>query len=205
MPGGHHPDMKEWTPEETIDLLNLVDKHQHSWATIVKHLPHRTVSSCRNRYQRISKHHRTAAKQLCRKCGKLRRSHVCIPEQERDQDSPSLLCTESELTDESNDFLDPLNRENHVLSYESIDFLEPLNGENSDLPKEAIPSTATPYSTSFYFMNNSVFDEPVDNGPTTLPHLSDNYTTLGDIVKTLDEPSTHIPLLYVLSMQMDPQ
>ena len=55
MPGGVHEYMKAWDPEEDQIILEMLDTLGPKWSKIVQRLPGRTVSSVRNRWQRIDK------------------------------------------------------------------------------------------------------------------------------------------------------
>ena len=55
MPGGAHDNMKAWDPEEDDIIMSMHAKEGPKWKKIVEHLPGRTVSSVRNRWQRIEK------------------------------------------------------------------------------------------------------------------------------------------------------
>ena len=55
MPGGVHEFMKAWEPEEDQIIMEMLDRLGPKWSKIVQRLPGRTVSSVRNRWQRIDK------------------------------------------------------------------------------------------------------------------------------------------------------
>lgn len=74
--------MKVWDPEEDKVILEMVERIGNKWAEIVKHLPGRTVSSVRNRYQRIQKgiqmrERGAVMKNKCHSCGQPKRGHIC--------------------------------------------------------------------------------------------------------------------------------
>jgi len=83
MPGGAHENMKAWEPEEDQIILE-----QHSimgplWSKIIHKLPGRTVSSVRNRWQRIEKGRKAreaglGSRNKCLTCGEIKRGHVCV-------------------------------------------------------------------------------------------------------------------------------
>ena len=83
MPGGAHDNMRAWTPEEDEIIMSMVAKIGCKWTEIVKHLDDRTLSSVRNRYQRIEKGIKLAndpnaeLKNRCHACGELKRGHSC--------------------------------------------------------------------------------------------------------------------------------
>jgi len=83
MPGGLHEHMKAWEPEEDSTILRLLEELGPKWSRIVKELPGRTVSSVRNRWQRIEKGRKLRAdgkesKNRCQQCGQSKRGHVCL-------------------------------------------------------------------------------------------------------------------------------
>ena len=82
MPGGAHEVMRTWDPEEDEVIMSMVDELGPKWAIIVRHLPGRTVSSVRNRYQRIQKGIKLREsgvhiKNKCHACGEPKRGHIC--------------------------------------------------------------------------------------------------------------------------------
>ena len=54
MPGGEHENMQAWSPEEDTIILEMHSQLGPLWSQIVRQLPGRTVSSVRNRWQRIA-------------------------------------------------------------------------------------------------------------------------------------------------------
>jgi len=81
--GGAHENMRAWLPEEDHIILDMVASEGPKWTKIVGRLPGRSVSSVRNRWQRIEKGRkmREAGKEFknrCHSCGQLKRGHVCI-------------------------------------------------------------------------------------------------------------------------------
>ena len=54
MPGGEHENMQAWSPEEDTIILEMHSQLGPMWSQIVRQLPGRTVSSVRNRWQRIA-------------------------------------------------------------------------------------------------------------------------------------------------------
>lgn len=83
MPGGVHEYMKAWDPEEDQIILEMLDTLGPKWSKIVQRLPGRTVSSVRNRWQRIDKGRKLResgqeSKNRCQQCGKPKRGHVCM-------------------------------------------------------------------------------------------------------------------------------
>jgi len=82
MPGGAHENMKAWAPEEDHIILEMHASEGPKWSKIVQRLPGRTVSSVRNRWQRIEKGRKLReagkeSKNRCHSCGQLKRGHVC--------------------------------------------------------------------------------------------------------------------------------
>mmetsp|Transcript_2547 Transcript_2547/g.4957 ORF Transcript_2547/g.4957 Transcript_2547/m.4957 type:complete len:309 (+) Transcript_2547:157-1083(+) len=83
MPGGVHEFMKAWEPEEDQIIMEMLNRLGPKWSKIVQRLPGRTVSSVRNRWQRIDKGRRLReagheSKNRCQQCGKPKRGHVCM-------------------------------------------------------------------------------------------------------------------------------
>jgi len=83
MPGGVHEFMKAWDPEEDQIIIEMLERLGPKWSKIVQRLPGRTVSSVRNRWQRIDKGRRLReagheSKNRCQQCGKPKRGHVCM-------------------------------------------------------------------------------------------------------------------------------
>jgi hypothetical protein len=69
--------MEIWTGEENTFLLDLIDRHGTSWTTIRKAFPTRSISSIRNRYQRIVNGIKKKGRNRCLKCGMVKRGHIC--------------------------------------------------------------------------------------------------------------------------------
>ena len=83
MPGGKHENMLAWSPEEDTIILDMHSELGPSWSKIVQRLPGRTVSSVRNRWQRIEKGRKqreagVPSKNRCHACGLPKRGHVCL-------------------------------------------------------------------------------------------------------------------------------
>mmetsp|Transcript_339 Transcript_339/g.1091 ORF Transcript_339/g.1091 Transcript_339/m.1091 type:complete len:419 (-) Transcript_339:312-1568(-) len=82
MPGGKHANMMAWAPEEDQVILDMVQQEGPKWSRIVQQLPGRTVSSVRNRWQRIEKGRKLReagieSKNRCHACGEPKRGHIC--------------------------------------------------------------------------------------------------------------------------------
>ena len=82
MPGGAHENMKAWSPEEDTLIIAMHESEGPKWSKIVQRLPGRTVSSVRNRWQRIEKGRKlreagVESKNRCHACGQPKRGHVC--------------------------------------------------------------------------------------------------------------------------------
>jgi hypothetical protein len=78
MPGGAHEWMKTWEPEEDDIILNMYENLGAKWKQIVQQLPGRTISSVRNRFQRIEKGRtRPPGRNRCQACGHPKRGHIC--------------------------------------------------------------------------------------------------------------------------------
>ena len=72
-----HEVMETWTAEEDRLLLHLIDVHGTSWKTIGQSFNARSVSSIRNRYQRIINGSKHKGKNKCQRCGMIKRGHIC--------------------------------------------------------------------------------------------------------------------------------
>ena len=75
--------MLAWSPEEDTIILDMHTELGPSWSKIVLRLPGRTVSSVRNRWQRIEKGRKqreagVPSKNRCHACGLPKRGHVCL-------------------------------------------------------------------------------------------------------------------------------
>ena len=82
MPGGAHENMKAWDPEEDDIIMSMHAAEGPKWKSIVKRLPGRTVSSVRNRFQRLEEGRKLREAGIessyrCRACGEPKRGHVC--------------------------------------------------------------------------------------------------------------------------------
>ena len=74
--------MKAWSPEEDTLIIAMHESEGPKWSKIVQRLPGRTVSSVRNRWQRIEKGRKlreagVESKNRCHACGQPKRGHVC--------------------------------------------------------------------------------------------------------------------------------
>lgn len=75
--------MRVWAPEEDRLIIEMLAQHGSRWAKIVKELPGRTISSVRNRWQRIDRGRRITqsgkvSKNRCQWCGQPKRGHLCF-------------------------------------------------------------------------------------------------------------------------------
>jgi len=82
MPGGLQIDAKPWAPEEDHIILALHAADGPKWSVIVQSLPGRTISSVRNRWQRLEKGRKMREQGLetrnrCHACGQPKRGHIC--------------------------------------------------------------------------------------------------------------------------------
>jgi hypothetical protein len=82
MPGGRHEHMQAWSPEEDLIIIDSVKLHGHQWRLIVKELPGRSVSSTRNRFNRIEKGRQMKesglrGRNLCHACWQPKKGHIC--------------------------------------------------------------------------------------------------------------------------------
>ena len=69
--------MRQWEPEEDQLILHLLQQLGPKWSRIVQQLPGRTISSVRNRWQRIDKGRKLReagqqSKNRCQQCGQWR-------------------------------------------------------------------------------------------------------------------------------------
>lgn len=83
MPGGVHENMKAWEPEEDRLIIELLADLGPRWSKISQALPGRSISSIRNRWQRIDKGRKMheegkISKNRCQICGQPKRGHVCF-------------------------------------------------------------------------------------------------------------------------------
>ena len=83
MPGGSHENMRAWDPEEDQTIIELLDELGPKWSKIMQSPPGRSVSSVRNRWQRIEKGRKLRmngqeSKNRCQQCGEPKRGHVCM-------------------------------------------------------------------------------------------------------------------------------
>ena len=83
MPGGVHEHMKAWEPEEDRLIIEMLASLGPRWSKISQALPGRSISSIRNRWQRIDKGRQMRAagcisKNRCQLCGQPKRGHVCF-------------------------------------------------------------------------------------------------------------------------------
>lgn len=73
--------MKLWEPEEDEIILQVHATIGPKWKLITQHLPGRSVSSVRNRFQRIEKGNEIRKQggkmNVCHMCGQPKRGHVC--------------------------------------------------------------------------------------------------------------------------------
>ena len=84
-----------WTVVEDNIIINMSIIYGNKWKLISRHLPNRTITAIRNRWQRIEraqklkngktikfggKRNRTFHKLIykCTKCGEFKRGHTCI-------------------------------------------------------------------------------------------------------------------------------
>lgn len=83
MPGGKHENMKPWEPADDTLLLSAVQQEGTQWKRLVEEcFPDRTVSSVRNRYQRLESGRKArdaglSSRNLCHACGEPRKGHSC--------------------------------------------------------------------------------------------------------------------------------
>ena len=82
MPGGKHENMKTWSKEEDYIIIDGVKLHGHQWRIIVRNLPGRSVSSTRNRFNRIEQGRMmretgTRGRNMCHFCWQPKKGHIC--------------------------------------------------------------------------------------------------------------------------------
>lgn len=83
MGGGLHENMQRWSSQEDIVIRKWVLKLGKQWNKIANFLPGRTVSSIRNRHQRLVKgdlmrSQGIQSRNKCRTCGMSIRGHTCL-------------------------------------------------------------------------------------------------------------------------------
>ena len=74
--------MKSWSSEEDHIIIDGVQLHGHQWRLIVRDLPGRSVSSTRNRWNRIEKGRMmreagTRGRNICHLCWQPKKGHIC--------------------------------------------------------------------------------------------------------------------------------
>lgn len=74
--------MKAWTKEEDYIIIDGVKLHGHQWRLIVRDLPGRSVSSTRNRWNRIEKGRMmreagARGRNICHLCWQPKKGHIC--------------------------------------------------------------------------------------------------------------------------------
>ena len=74
--------MKAWSSEEDHIIIDGVQLHGHQWRLIVRDLPGRSVSSTRNRWNRIEKGRMmreagTRGRNICHLCWQPKKGHIC--------------------------------------------------------------------------------------------------------------------------------
>ena len=79
---------KAWEPEEDNIIQEMHERMGPKWKQIVKELPGRTISSVKNRWQRIEKGRRlreegAELKNRCHACGQPKKGHICPGQKER--------------------------------------------------------------------------------------------------------------------------
>lgn len=78
MPGGAHENMRVWEPEEDHVIMSMWEQGGPRWKEIARALQDRTVSSVRNRHQRIMKaRSEPRGRNRCQNCGEFKRGHTC--------------------------------------------------------------------------------------------------------------------------------
>ena len=97
MPGGKHDNMKSWSSEEDHVIIDGIQLHGHQWRLIVKDLPGRSVSSTRNRWNRIEKGREmreagTRGRNMCHLCWQPKKGHIC-PAAKQDGGPPVITQT----------------------------------------------------------------------------------------------------------------
>jgi len=104
MTGGVHEHMRAWEPEEDNTIIRLLGEMGPKWSRIVQQLPGRSVSSVRNRWQRIEKGRKLReagheSKNRCQRCGHPKRGHVCSARlKTRSEVSDTASITSDEVT-----------------------------------------------------------------------------------------------------------
>ena len=77
MGGGKHEHSESWTGSDDAILSEVVAQFGTQWKRVTDRLPTRSLSSVRNRWQRIQKGRAVEGKNKCRICGVQKRGHSC--------------------------------------------------------------------------------------------------------------------------------
>ena len=80
---GKHETIERWEPKDDLLLTSLVAEYGPKWQEITKKFPGRTDKSVRNRYLRLNT--QKEGKNLCTKCGEVKRGHICRGEAKQEE------------------------------------------------------------------------------------------------------------------------
>ena len=73
---GRQENATSWSTEEKRELLDLHSRHPSQWL-VLSELMKRTPASVRNCFQRINPTRERTCRNLCKRCGRYSRGHVC--------------------------------------------------------------------------------------------------------------------------------
>lgn len=82
--------VEPWSHEEDKLIMNMVAQHGRRWSLIATYLPWRTDNGVRNRWDRLERADKMRSEHgyRCRRCGQLKRGHVCLGISSRPLPSP---------------------------------------------------------------------------------------------------------------------
>lgn len=197
MPGGAHEVMRSWDPEEDEVILNLVNEFGPKWAIIVKHLPGRTVSSVRNRYQRIQKGVKLREsgvhiKNKCHACGEPKRGHIC-----KARARISGLANVAKMTDEQVEAVrsNPGSSLNPLLNITTRKNWNTFTKSNGKAPMQSNPLSSM--CTAGFSLDTHNFCASFTNNPQLLAQdlFQDNYAAKQDLAMWTQRPLPELPEL----------
>jgi hypothetical protein len=80
--GGAHDSARPWEADEDVLVTHMVSTMGRRWKHIAKLFPGRTISSVRNRWQRMAQREEPGKKAVfknrCALCGERKRGHTCL-------------------------------------------------------------------------------------------------------------------------------
>jgi len=173
-----HDVMEPWSAKEDARLLRGVTEFSRSWVQVQRHrLPHRTISSIRNRYQRMT-FHGPPGRNRCQRCGHLKKGHTCHREEEAGEEDVVLLLSPT-----------PLSCPPPASPPPSPPSDDPYGPRPLPPPAGSIPTFLLPPS----FRGGSVLTLPCDRPMCFLqddPRIMDRETILREMGYTIDLSTT---------------